>query len=170
MTAPATNFLGIPIDGEIRRDSQVPQRPLSDLEPLIRAVLDDESIVDLGWTQYTPYYNDGEPCTFRIGAVWFRTAEDVAASEDDDEHDEDHYSLWDHPTLGRRPIVYHPHGGISELGTYEGPDEARYDRVKALDDAIDSGAFDHVLLDAFGDHARVTVRRTGITVEFYDHD
>jgi hypothetical protein len=36
--------------------------------------------------------------------------------------------------------------------------------------AIDGGAFDDVLLEAFGDHAEVTVRRDGITVGSYSHD
>ncbi|MEU5976308.1 hypothetical protein [Streptomyces sp. NPDC047315] len=53
---------------------------------------------------------------------------------------------------------------------YEGPDEARYQRCKELEGAIEGGQFEHVLLDAFGDHARVTVRRDGIQVESYSHD
>lgn len=53
---------------------------------------------------------------------------------------------------------------------YEGPDEARYRRCEKLDSAIQSGAFDNVLLDLFGDHAGITVRKSGITVEEYSHD
>lgn len=53
---------------------------------------------------------------------------------------------------------------------YAGPDQARYDRCMALYHAVDSGEFDDVLLEAFGDHAEITVRRTGIQVEYYAHD
>jgi hypothetical protein len=61
------NFLGIPIDGDIQyAESKVPQRPLEDLAPIMQAVLDDESVKWFGWRQYTPYFNDGEPCVFRV--------------------------------------------------------------------------------------------------------
>src|ERR1700674_1049946 len=26
------------------------------------------SIENISWTQYTPYFNDGDPCVFRVGA------------------------------------------------------------------------------------------------------
>ncbi len=42
--------------------------------------------------------------------------------------------------------------------------------MSALGDAIESEAFNDVLLDAFGDHAKVRFRRTGITVDSYSHD
>lgn len=53
---------------------------------------------------------------------------------------------------------------------YEGPDEARFDRCMELNRALESGAFDNVLLEHFGDHAMITVRKDGIEVKFYDHD
>jgi len=53
---------------------------------------------------------------------------------------------------------------------YEGPDEARYRRCEALDKAIQGGEFDAVLLELFGDHASITVRKTGIAVDGYSHD
>ncbi|MEV4416270.1 hypothetical protein [Catellatospora sp. NPDC049609] len=161
-----TSFLGIPVEGDITPGDRVPQRPLSELQPVLRAVLDDDRIVAFGWRQYTPYFNDGEPCVFDVERFWVRTVADepeasvgdLAVGKYDDPH----------PTLGgcpldcsRRPFVEQP---------YQGDDEARYDRVRALADALESGAFDDVVLEAFGDHATVTVRRTGITVEYYEHD
>lgn len=53
---------------------------------------------------------------------------------------------------------------------YKGLDQARLERCLALDKAIESGAFDDVLIEAFGDHAEVTVKKDGISVEFYSHD
>lgn len=214
MTSTAhTNFLGIPVDGDIRRgDSRTPQRPLSELEPLIRAVLADPTIHSFGWHQYTPYFNDGEPCVFSTGDVWIRTVDDVekpepsqeqvdtleklrdalhdglvstatfdqayrdvyghAEGEEPDDEDDETYSMYysEHPTLGHRPYTYAGSRYEKVYGDYVGPDEARYDRCRALADAIHSDAFDDVLLDAFGDHARITVTAHGITVEEYSHD
>lgn len=164
-----TNFLGIPVQGDITRGSdRVEQKPIEELQPILQAVLDDPTIVEFGWRQYTPYFNDGEPCTFSAHGTWVRTDADKDA-------DEDELEMWGHRTLGkvttewgaidpatRRQVV------VSE--TYEGPDRARYDRCKALESAVEGGHFEHVLLDAFGDHANITVRRDGIQVEFYDHD
>lgn len=213
------NFLGIPIDGDITRgDKRVAQRPLSELQPLIRAVLNDPTMHSFGWTQYTPYFNDGEPCVFGVNEPWFRTVDDIeradrsaekdkrdrgiaalrtavdagtvhpdvlaqalAEAEEWEEEGEDYdeeddygfvlHSYGDgHPSLGIRGRRY-DHATQSYIDeSYTGPDEARYDRVSALSDAIQGGAFDDVLLEAFGDHARVTVTAERITVEEYSHD
>lgn len=46
-----TSFLGIPVEGDITHgDKRTEQRPLSELEPLIRAVLGDDYIHSFGWT------------------------------------------------------------------------------------------------------------------------
>ncbi|MET8826035.1 hypothetical protein ABZX40_13265 [Streptomyces sp. NPDC004610] len=164
-----TNFLGIPVQGDITPGAgRVEQKPIEELQPILQAVLDDPTITEFGWRQYTPYFNDGDPCTFSAHGTWVRTTAD-------EEADEDELEMWGHRTLGKvttewgdvdpvtkRRVV------VSEV--YEGPDRARYDRCKALEKAIEGGAFEHVLLDAFGDHAEVTVRADGIEVESYDHD
>lgn len=171
-----TNFLGIPVEGDITKgDKRTPQRPLEDLAPIMQAVLDDDGIAAFGWHQYTPYFNDGDPCVFSAHGVWAVRPEDLGG-EDLDEIDGDRFD-----------IDYGGHLGSYEGGEwvkdpdnlpfnkrvnarYVGPDQARYDRCAALSSAIDSGAFDDVLLEAFGDHAEITVKRDGITVEFYSHD
>lgn len=166
----ARNFLGIPVQGDITRgEFRVEQKPIEELQPILQAVLDDPTIVEFGWRQYTPYFNDGDPCTFSVHGTWVRTT----ADEDADEYE---LEMWSHRSLGEikgGEWVSDPDrpGRNKRVGAqYEGPDEARYQRCKALESAIEGGAFEDVLLDAFGDHANVTVRRDGIEVEFYDHD
>lgn len=163
-----TNFLGIPVHGDITRGAtRTEQKPIEDLQPILQAVLDDPTIVEFGWRQYTPYFNDGEPCEFGVSGTWVRTTADKDAEEDELE-------MWGHRSLGEVTTEWaeNPDTGRREKSgeTYEGPDRARYDRCKALEKAVEGGAFEHVLLEAFGDHAEVTVRRTGIEVEFYSHD
>lgn len=164
-----SNFLGIPINGDITRGTdRVEQKPIEDLQPILQAVLDDPTIVEFGWRQYTPYFNDGEPCTFSAHGTWVRTTADEDA-------DEDVLEMWGHHTLGKVTTEWgdvdpETRQRVVLSTTYEGPDRARFDRCKALEAAVEGGHFEHVLLDAFGDHANITVRRTGIEVEFYDHD
>jgi hypothetical protein len=191
---PRKNFLGIPVTGDIQHaDRRVPQRPLEDLAPLMQAILDDSTVASFGWTQFTPYFNDGDPCIFHVsGGLTIRLAEnapqhDCAKCGDrlspayeecrgcfadnpfyDEDYDDDdgvEYNL----ALGRRYATWeaseeHP------AGSYDGPDEARYDRCLALEQAIDSGAFNDVLLEHFGDHCSVMVSRDGVRVSEYSHD
>lgn len=159
-------FLGLPVEGDITEgDKREKQRPLEDLQPILQALLDDEGIIEFGWRQYTPYFNDGEPCTFRAYGTWVRTVVDADT--------DDRYELevdYNHRSLGKRPKTWNHATKSYDYGAYEGPSEARYDRCHKLDRAIDGGEFLDVLLGAFGDHAEVTVRRDGIQVEFYNHD
>jgi hypothetical protein len=156
------NFLGIPVEGEITPGHRIPQRPLAELQPLLRALLDDEAVVEFGWRQYTPYFNDGEPCLFGIDSLWVRTTADRPDADPDDLHVGRYANP--HPTLGWRGWE------AGREWPYTGVDEPRYERVRALADALTEGGFNDVLLDAFGDHATVTVRRDGIVVKFYEHD
>jgi hypothetical protein len=166
-----SNFLGMPVSGELREgSSRVDQKPVEDLAPLLQALLNDPTITEFGWTQYTPYFNDGDVCEFSVGEVWVRTTEEV--DNEKREYDDYDLSLWNHPSLGHGVYDYVGEGWESqyvEVG-YEGTDEKRYRRVNALNEAITSGQYESALLNAFGDHALVTVRKDGIEVEFYEHD
>lgn len=95
------------------------------------------------WRQYTPYFNDGDPCTFRVTGFEMSL---TSIPEDDSKSDygiDGFEPTW--TTKGGRT----PAGeAVSEL--------ARID--------------DEVYLAVFGDHCRVTATRTGFEVEEYDHD
>lgn len=162
------NFLGIPIEGDITPGAtRVEQKPIEELQPILQAVLDDPTITEFGWRQYTPYFNDGDPCEFSVHGTWVRTVDDTDA-------DEDELEMWGHRSLGKVTTEWaeNPENGRREKSgeTYEGPDRARYDRCKALEKAVEGGRFEVVLLEAFGDHAEIKVRRDGIEIEFYEHD
>ncbi|KQX43521.1 hypothetical protein ASD97_25960 [Streptomyces sp. Root63] len=172
--ATGTNFLGMPVSGDITQgSSRTEQKPLEELSPLFQALVDDPTIVEFGWRQYTPYFNDGDTCDFSVHGLWVKTTVEQELEDSGTEE----FEVYDleadyHPSLGA--VNGHWEGEWSNRSyvrdSYEGPDEARYDRCQDLDRALQSGAFETVLLDTFGDHAMVTVRKAGIEVEFYDHD
>ncbi|WP_433259214.1 hypothetical protein ACQPYK_49485 (plasmid) [Streptosporangium sp. CA-135522] len=166
-----TTFLGIPIEGEIIRSNKDEQKPIEEFAPLMQAVLDDPTVQAFGWQQCTPYFNDGDECIFSAGSLWIRTDADPAP-EAGDEWDwrRNHLVGNHHPTLGERPRVWDSVTRVHTQLSYTGPDEDRYDRCLALSNAISSGYSDNVLLDAFGDHAEITITRDGITVDTYDHE
>lgn len=159
----SNNFLGIPVEGDIySADRRTAQKPLGELTPLFQAVLDDENVVEFGWGQYTPYFNDGDPCVFSAYGVWVRTTQDAEDAEDDDLD-----PTWCHPTLSAE--VW---GTESRIPNPNRPAwaEQTFARTAALSNAIESGAFDDVLLEQFGDHAKINVNRERIEVDFYSHE
>lgn len=154
-----TNFLGLAIDGDIiRRDLQREQITKEQFADLVKALLDDDNVVEFGWTQYTPYFNDGDPCVFGANGLWVRTVADAGVE------DRDQLEMWSHPTLSGQRWE----GGRKVTYDVQMPDTAA--AAMALDSAIDDGVADVVLLDLFGDHAYVKVSRDGISVDFYEHD
>ncbi len=106
------------------------------------------------WTQYSPHFNDGDPCTFSVHDPEFELAEDsdqdAAGAESDDvdvEEDEDE-------------------------GEFDWRmEDAKYG--KGANEAFDelwAEMHDDVLEAIFGDGYQITVTRTEITVDEYDHD
>lgn len=157
------SFLGIPVEGEINNDtSRVDQKPIEELAPIMQAVLDDPTIVEFGWTQYTPYFNDGDVCEFGVNTPWYRTV------EDSDDHDEYELELPYHPTIGTRRWNRQKMTYESVRLSPERLETAK--RCEALDKALRGGEFDDVLLNSFGDHAEVIVRKDGIQVNHYSHE
>jgi hypothetical protein len=101
------------------------------------------SIVGIRWRQYTPYFNDGEPCVFRSNIKYFEIKIADQAGDEDDGYSEPAYSE-------------------RANGAEGSPIRAVYELVKHLDDEM--------LLLMFGDHVRVTATLGGFDVEEYEHD
>ena len=116
------------------------------------------------WRQYTPYWNDGEPCEF---SVWdelnirFKNAPVL-----DEEEAEEYYDESDRPTLEY-------YGGGEYLRKYalehEGVTE---DHLDAADAAVNlvRAIPEEVMYDLFGDHATVTIFADHVEVDEYSHD
>lgn len=126
------------------------------LRPLLEGFLKDHpSIESLKWRQYTPYFNDGDPCEFRVRDLYVKP---VGGDEDDGDYEDGFITLW----IPRDPKygVYNPENtGVPLLSA---------EAVDALGSAL--SANEEACLAAFGDHVEVTVTRDGIEVEEYSHD
>lgn len=111
-------------------------------------------IDSLRWTQYTPYFNDGEECIFSRSEFDARvvldkksknevgTAEVISATETDDDG---FIAGWDID-------------GDTPLGKTLGDFEETFASV------------DDVFKEAFGDHVQVVATRKGFKVEDYEHE
>lgn len=137
------------------------------------------------WSQYTPYFNDGEACTFRKGDVWIFTPADAA---DEDlryeegseafnsgygENDKLSKTLYrkkgeTYVTSGtwmskeRLERDYEPFENPNFDPEYGEPYTAVHDLCKLIDD--------DTALALFGDHVEIIVTKDGVEVEDYDHD
>lgn len=107
------------------------------------------NLVEFSWNQYTPYFNDGDPCVFgaRTDYPWVKFADDNPEDcEDEDRGNE--YSSW------------------------QLKDKVLNEKEQAANEVLDLlAAFDdHDYEEMFGDHLTVIVTRDGIETEEYSHD
>ena len=105
------------------------------------------------WTQYTPYFNDGDPCYFRMGDLHvILEGDDPSKWEDEDEES---------PYAGEYVSTYKKYN--------EGWSDVMYNELCELSKTM-SGPLESFMEDVFGDHVWVKVTRNGIEVNEYDHD
>lgn len=104
------------------------------------------------WTQYTPYFNDGDECTFSVNDFTVSNAPDPenVSAWGEYEGDEAEDKVFAEQLYGNRA--------------------QKYSGVKTIQDFAMSDIGEDVFRNAFGDHSIVTVTREGIDVEDYEHD
>lgn len=164
------NFLGIPIEGDITTShrSNITQRPVEEFGPILQAVLEAVPDIKVTWKQYTPYFNDGDPCEFNVHDAGF-SIPGVTDGTTDGWGREGYADSGDVQIAGGDETEWKTGLGYVPTGRVF-PRHPAVDAIAELADAIAGGAFENALLDAFGDHAEVTVTKDKIDVEYYEHD
>jgi hypothetical protein len=131
------------------------------MKEAFKELFDSHPVLDaVGWTQYTPYFNDGDTCTFSVNdmfPVFVKTKEKVVLAEEQDE-DEDCGSSEE-----------------EEWYDYEYGSKKMNKEQKAANKALTSlveelGDMDEIFYDIFGDHVRVRASRAGFKVTEYEHE
>jgi hypothetical protein len=121
------------------------------VKPMLQGfITDNPQVKAIKWAQYTPYFNDGEACTFGVSDFGF-------FFEGDEFEDLSHYD-------GELPW----RGYSSEWDKAAVCSSETYEACKSL--ARELGGMDDVLETLFGDHVSVTVTPDGVSVDEYDHD
>lgn len=108
-------------------------------------------VKSVSWRQYTPYFNDGEECTFSANVSYFG----VNGFDDYNDEGEDgaiNVIDYDYANGGRQ---YKYHKG-----------EEIYEAIKSFLKQLENDDYKTM----FGDHVLVIVRKDEITIEEYDHD
>lgn len=129
---------------------------------LTKTIFEDHPKVEsFGWTQYTPYFNDGDTCTFSAHTDYiYLNGESVDEAK------------WLSPVNVKTWGTWN-----REKRVYEGREEVpNLDYDKELADAVEEikeflHHFDNeFFLSQFGDHAEVTITREGVDINECEHD
>ena len=117
----------------------------------------NSNVTAIVWTQYTPYFNDGDTCEFRVNDATFTNAPDPENTRWG-EYDGDHETAADG----------------SEIFAWEGwgdaPENLNQDMCHSFNRMICSSEMEDVMKAMFGDHVKVVATREGFDVDDYDHD
>ena len=126
---------------------------------------ENPTVYAFAWAQYTPYFNDGDTCTFRVNDItaYYDTEATREAIEEKDSS-----LFWGEGEDAVDTSEYDYSGGYS--ASTRKP-RVLTDAEKNTDEFIRQlNQFEDEFLYAFGDHVSVTVTRDGVDVEEYDHD
>jgi hypothetical protein len=122
------------------------------------------------WTQYTPYFNDGDTCVFSVGDLTFTNA---PADELSDicwgEYEGETEGVWAADNIGyvlESDREYHQgtKNAILAAGGVDATSCALFAK------AVGSSEMEDVMQAMFGDHVKVIATRAGFEVDEYDHD
>lgn len=154
----------------------------ADFPSILKPLFDESKLIDsIGWSQYTPYFNDGDECIFRTNLDYLYVN---GFNEDDDEYPiflkQGIYgkisaeNIEAHKKFNRTDARYdwYKDRGVGEDGYHENIlfNQMEYDVLQKFKSVLSTIPKDFYK-DLFGDHVQVTVTREGkIEVDEYEHD
>lgn len=158
------NFLGLEIKGVIVRYSEGAKEqhdPVIFLNALIE-VFNVPGVLAVRWEQYTPYFNDGEPCIFHAGDPYIKLQ---GVDKEAGSYEDGYLTSWELTSDWHK----------NHVGGYEGDLQLASDKLNDFASILCNGHFNAVLNQKFGDPAQVIAYRNEqgqleFSVEFYEHD
>jgi hypothetical protein len=119
------------------------------------------TLESFGWSQYTPYFNDGDTTIFSVNTDYISINDELV---DEAEWASDvnviSWGTWNRDLRIYEDRVEEPNPNYDPILT-----EASNEIKKFL------GRFDNdFYLSKFGDHAEITVTKDGVDISDYDHD
>lgn len=127
---------------------------------------ENPSLLAIEWTQFTPYFNDGDACIFGVQEVGFYIKGPNFDEKDLKKLSYNHYQ--DEDNLGDdldKSVIIVDGYSVKREENIEG-DLAQtlhnfYEILYGMSDVLET---------TFGDHVHVIVKPKGVDVEEYDHD
>jgi len=147
-----------PIEGDITRytgSERVEQGTAAEFLAALDAVLSIEGVDSVRWDQYTPYFNDGDPCEFGVNE---RGVKFVDGDDEAGDYEDGYVGTWALTYASNSGYPYRPENVTDEQTAALVAAELNFDR------------FEDVLRENFGDPAEVTATKDGFSVEYYEND
>jgi len=124
-------------------------------------------ITAVRWTQYTPYFNDGDTCEFTVNDPTFTNAseeelENVSAWGEYEGEDETVWALEAYVLTGNSKWHEESKAKVSE--------DVDTESCRMFAKMVCSSEMEDVMLAMFDDHVVVTATRNGFDVTDYEHD
>lgn len=126
-------------------------------------------ITALKWTQYTPYFNDGDPCEFRVNDVYYTNApaDELENVNDWGEYEGEDESVWVASNIKHTLSSKYYEEEAAKILAAGGVDE---DSCNLIDKMISSSEMEEIMEEMFGDHVQVTATREGFDITEHSHD
>lgn len=118
-------------------------------------------VESFGWSQYTPYFNDGDTCTFSANTDCIS----INGEYVDDSKWVSEKNVVDWGTWNRDLRIYEGRVEVPNL-------DYNSELVKGADEIVEflSNFDNDFYITRFGDHAEITVSKDGVDVDEYEHD
>lgn len=118
-------------------------------------------VKSFGWSQFTPYFNDGDTCYFSTNTDYiYINGESADESDWINETKITNYGTWN-----REKREYEGRTEVPNLD-YDPDLSKANDEIKEFLRNFDNDFF----MSQFGDHAEITVTAEGVSVDEYEHD
>lgn len=118
-------------------------------------------VESFGWSQYTPYFNDGDTCTFSANIDYIS----INGEYVDDSKWVNETTVVDWGTWNRDLRIYEGRVEVPNLD-YDAELSKGADDITEFLRNFDNDFY----ITRFGDHAEITVTKDGVDVDEYEHD
>lgn len=118
-------------------------------------------LAQIFWNQYTPYFNDGDPCQFSVNNFYINGEEayDYGRDPIDDLYTPEEIKLRDE------------YAGYTNFFTCLSDERVQEFKLVEHEVCAFLALFDEDDYEfMFGDHSEITITKKGISVRHYDHD
>lgn len=172
-----SELIKLKIEAISRQKQELVEELRKDFFPLVKTIFEKlpETFRTIGWTQYSPYFNDGDECVFSVNAsLDYGIRINQSCIEDEEEtgfceidvytlqkyvNNDGSYEDW---------ISKYPEYELGENITSEIINQ--FSAMKEFSDLI-SSINEDILEDLFGNHVEVIITREGeVYTEEYEHD
>lgn len=137
-------------------------------------------IKEIGWTQYTPYFNDGDSCVFHVYDINFRCDYEKLTALAAQHRISENENVWDDIISKSYEDIRDGHSSY-DISEYR-KDNPQTVLIKSVPELYAAyNAFiefekdfqsipDEIFLNMFGDHAQITVDIDNFSIVSYEHE